>query len=178
MTSKCPFKHPTVVVKPITSNDLPATIEMLGEFAIFEDYAGKVRSTAESLAAALLGPQPVLRGFIAYQDGEAAGMILGCDGYSTFAAKRTLVIEDLYVRASSRGGGVGLKLISAFARYCVDHDYADLHWRVLADNARAVRFYGSIGAAFSSDRQDCALSGAALQAVADGARAPAMPGAG
>jgi GNAT superfamily N-acetyltransferase len=120
------FHHLTAIVKPITSADLPAIVEMLNEFAVFEEYAGQVRSTADTLEAAMSGPQPVLRGFIAYQGGKAAGMILGCDGYSTFAAKPTLVIEDLYVRASCRGGGVGHKLIAAFARHCTDHDYAEL----------------------------------------------------
>jgi diamine N-acetyltransferase len=174
MNKTLQFKHATLIVKPVTLADLPAIVEMLSEFAVFEDYHRQVRSTADNLEAAMLGPEPVLRGFVAYQDGEAAGMILGCDGYSTYAAKPTLVIEDLYVRANCRGGGVGHKLISALARHCTDHDYAELRWRVLTSNTPAVRFYASIGAAFSSDRQDCSLTGDALKAVASGQKVPGV----
>jgi GNAT superfamily N-acetyltransferase len=160
------FRHFAATVKPITPADLPAIVGMLSEFAAFEEYTGQVRATAESLREAMFGSRPKLRGFIAYQGHEAAGMILGCDGFSTFAAKPTLIIEDLYVRARCRGGGVGHKLISAFARHCTEHDYAELRWRVLTSNSQAICFYTSIGAAFSSDRQDCSLTGDALKALA------------
>jgi GNAT superfamily N-acetyltransferase len=181
MKNTSQLNHMITIVKPVASADLPAIVEMLAEFAVFEGYTGEVRSTAESLGEAMMGRRPALRGFIAYRGDEAAGMILGCDGYSTFVAKPTLVIEDLYVRAGRRGGGVGYELISAFARHARDHGYAELRWRVLASNTPAVRFYGLIGTAFSSDRQDCTLSGAALKALASGAKsnvAPASPAAG
>jgi GNAT superfamily N-acetyltransferase len=158
---------PAGTIRRITPGDLPAIVEMLEEFAAFEEYNQPVKSCEESLYLALFGARPLLFGFIAYRSGEPAGFVLACDGYSTYAARPRLFIEDLYVRADRRGGGVGGALISAIARHCVEHGYAGMRWSVRTTNTPALRFYTSIGAAFPGDRRDCALDGEALQALAN-----------
>jgi ribosomal protein S18 acetylase RimI-like enzyme len=155
-----------LAVQPVAPADLPAVIEMLGELAAYEESDELVRGTPESLHTAMFGATPLLCGFIARRANESAGVILGSYGYSTFAARPRLFIEDLIVRAHCRGGGVGRALIAAFARHCVERNCAGLRWRVLAGNAPAIRFYGSIGALISSQRLDCSLDGDALRALA------------
>ena len=144
-----------------------AIVEMLSEFAAFEEHSEPVQSTEQSLDCAMFDPRFLLLGFVAYREDVPAGFILGSEGYSTYAAKPRLVIEDLYVRAQCRGDGVGRALISACARRCVDRGYAELRWRVLARNTPAVRF-SSIGTAISNDWRDFSLTGGALEALANG----------
>jgi GNAT superfamily N-acetyltransferase len=181
-TSHFPQSNAGVAVKSITPADLSAIVEMLGEFAAFEEHGEPVGSTEESLDAAMFIPRLLLIGFIAYRDGEPAGFILGSEGYSTYAARPRLLIEDLYVRAHWRGSGLGRELISAFARRCADRGYAELRWRLSAGNTPALRFYSSIGAAMSNDWHDCSLKGEALKALAGGGASTArhrfVPGNG
>jgi GNAT superfamily N-acetyltransferase len=140
---------------------------MIDDLAEYEQVPGPVRSTAESLHAVMFGPAPILFGFIARICGEPAGIILGYETYSTFAANKKLFIEDLFVRPEHRGGGTGRALIAAFAKRCLARGYAGVQWRVLEANAPAIRFYQSIGTVVSTEHRNCSLAGPALRAFAD-----------
>jgi GNAT superfamily N-acetyltransferase len=83
-----------------------------------------------------------------------------------------IYLEDLYVRPSARGAGVGRALLAALARECTDRGYERLDWWVLRWNP-AREFYHSIGAAAMDEWVPYRLTGAELTALAGGARGPA-----
>jgi GNAT superfamily N-acetyltransferase len=165
-----------VSVALIKPADLPAVIGMLNEFAKHEEVCDPIKSTVETLYAAMFGDKPSLFGYLARHGEEPVGLILGYETYSTFEAKPRLFIEDLFVRANCRGAGVGRALIGAFACRCITQNCNTMHWRVQARNAPGVRLYRSIDAVISADQLDCTLEGAPLHALADGRFWSAMPG--
>jgi len=71
--------------------------------------------------------------------------------YSSFVAKPTLYLEDLFVLEKYRKRGVGFSLF----RRCVDIAQAEhcgrMEWAVLTWNAKALRFYEKLGARRMSD---------------------------
>jgi GNAT superfamily N-acetyltransferase len=156
-----------VHTRPVTAHDLPVVLQMLQDLADFEGVSARFHSTLESLQAAMFGPQPILFGSIALVADAPAGVILGYETYGTFAAAKRLFIEDLYVRAEHRGGGVGRALIAAFAQRAIDRGYGGLHWRVLDANDSGIRFYRAIGAEVSSEHRNCSLAGPALRVLVD-----------
>jgi ribosomal protein S18 acetylase RimI-like enzyme len=162
-----------ITVTAITPEDLPVVVTMLEALAEYEEAGEPIRSTVETLRAAMFGSQPRLFGFIARRRAEPAGMIIGYETYATFAAKPRLFIEDLFVRAECRGSGIGRALIAALARRCIDRGYGEVHWRVLDRNEPGIRLYRSIGALISNEHRNCSLTGQALEALADNP-APAL----
>ena len=84
--------------------------------------------------------------FVASRRGRLVGYALYFYSYSSFLAKPTLYLEDLFVSEESRGGGVGMALL----RRCVEEARAKgcgrMEWAVLTWNEKALTFYESIGA--------------------------------
>jgi GNAT superfamily N-acetyltransferase len=92
-----------------------------------------------------------IRLFVADEGGKLVGYALYFYSYSSFVAKPTLYLEDLYVLEEYRGRGVGFALF----RRCVDEAVARgcgrMEWAVLTWNAKALRFYEKLGARRMSD---------------------------
>jgi GNAT superfamily N-acetyltransferase len=88
---------------------------------------------------------------VASEESRLVGYALYFYSYSSFEARPTLYLEDLYVPESHRKRGVGFALF----RRCVDEAIAQgcgrMEWAVLSWNERALRFYEKLGAKRLSD---------------------------
>ena len=89
--------------------------------------------------------------FVALASKRLVGYALYFYNYSSFLAKPTLYLEDLFVLEEHRGEGAGMALL----RRCVEEAAAKgcgrMEWAVLTWNERAMRFYESLGAKRMSD---------------------------
>ncbi|KAI5850870.1 acyl-CoA N-acyltransferase [Tricharina praecox] len=77
---------------------------------------------------------------------EPAGIAIYFPNYSTWRAAPGLHLEDLFVRESYRGRGVGTALLSALARETRGMGGQRLEWSVLKWNEPSIKFYESLGA--------------------------------
>ncbi|HEV2226434.1 MAG TPA: GNAT family N-acetyltransferase [Nitrososphaerales archaeon] len=89
--------------------------------------------------------------FVAAEGKRLLGYALYFYTYSSFLAKPTLYLEDLFVLEGDRKRGVGLALF----KRCVDEAVAKgcgrMEWAVLTWNEKALRFYERLGAKRQSD---------------------------
>jgi len=108
--------------------------------------------------------------FVASEKGRLVGYALYFYSYSSFEAKPTLYLEDLYVLEDQRKKGVGFALF----RRCVDEAIARgcgrMEWAVLTWNEKALKFYEKLGARRLSDWYVYRLDAKAL------GRVPKAPG--
>ena len=92
-----------------------------------------------------------IRLFVASEGGRLVGYALYFYSYSSFEARPTLYLEDLYVLESHRKRGVGFALF----RRCVDEAMTRgcgrMEWAVLTWNEKALRFYEKLGARRMTD---------------------------
>jgi GNAT superfamily N-acetyltransferase len=102
--------------------------------------------TPEKLHPHLFGARPVAEAFVAEVDAEVVGFALFFTNFSTFLAQPGLYLEDLFVRPSHRGRGIGEALLTRLARLAVERDYGRFEWSVLDWNEHAIRFYERMGA--------------------------------
>jgi GNAT superfamily N-acetyltransferase len=84
--------------------------------------------------------------FVAAYRGELVGYALYFYSYSSFLAKPTLYIEDLFVQDEHRGSGVGMALFRRCAREAVKEKCGRMEWAVLDWNSKAIDFYEKLGA--------------------------------
>jgi GNAT superfamily N-acetyltransferase len=145
--------------------DVPALLALIGELAEFERLAHEVAVTEATLAAALFGPRPVAEAAVARVAGEAAGFALYFRNFSTFIGREGLFLEDLYVRPSHRGQGVGRALLAHVAAIAAARGCGRMEWAVLNWNRRAVDFYQALGARPVNDWTIYRLDRAALEAI-------------
>jgi GNAT superfamily N-acetyltransferase len=143
--------------------DVTAIVQLIRELAEFEHLTHLLQVTPEKLRPHLFGERAVVEALVAESAGEVVGFALFFTNFSTFLAQPGLYLEDLYVRPSQRGRGVGEALLSRVGRLAVERDYGRFEWSVLDWNANAIRFYEKMGATVMPDWRICRITGEALQ---------------
>jgi len=136
----------SVGIRFATPLDLDLIAELVRELAIYEKLGDSFVATPRALHEALFSSRPAAEVLIGELNGEPVGFALFFHNYSTFLGKKGLYLEDLFVRPSSRGNGVGKALLQALAELAVQRDCARLEWFVLDWNAPSIAFYKSLGA--------------------------------
>lgn len=84
-------------------------------------------------------------GFIAWEDGEAVGLINCFEGFSTFAARPLLNVHDIVVHTARRGHGIGAQLLAAAEAHAQSRGCCKLTLEVLSNNAPALAAYRRFG---------------------------------
>jgi GNAT superfamily N-acetyltransferase len=79
-------------------------------------------------------------------DGASAGFASMFWTWDTTEGGRIAVMNDLYVDAAARGGGVGTALIEACRAEARERGARVLAWKTALDNTRAQSVYDRIGA--------------------------------
>ena len=151
-----------VVIRAASAADTALILSLIRELAEYEKLLDRVVATEEKLRQTLFGSKPCAEVLIAEVDGIAQGFALYFQNYSTFLATPGIYLEDLYVRESARGVGVGLKLIASVAKRAVALDCGRFEWAVLDWNEPALKFYRALGAVAQNEWTVQRLHGQAL----------------
>jgi len=153
------------VIRAATPADVPVLLQLVRELAVYEREPDAVEATEPMLAAALFGDQPVASCHVAEVAGEVVGFALWYVTFSTWKGRPGLWLEDLFVRPSARGSGLGKALLRELARVCVQRGYARFEWWVLDWNEPAQGFYRSLGARPEDEWTVWRVDGDALHAL-------------
>ena len=113
----------------------------------------------------LFGERPSCECLIGELDGQAVGFALFFHNFSTFLCRKGLYLEDLFVRPSARGTGMGKALLQRLAQIAVERECGRFEWSVLDWNVDAQAFYQRMGATLLPDWRICRVTGDALQAL-------------
>jgi len=137
-------------------------------YRYYHDGADVARAAVRGhLLTNLLAPASPLRLVVA-DDGEgtvvgfAAVMLMHSLVDPTPANNRQCMMKELFVRADSRGRGVGRALMAWIARDAAAHGCGRIDWHVKASNEAGIRFYAGLGAQRVGDRLSYRLDRAAL----------------
>jgi GNAT superfamily N-acetyltransferase len=156
------------LIRPAVPADVPVLLALVHELAVYEREPDAVETTEEMLHAALFGPAPVASCHVAQLDGAVVGMALWYVTFSTWKGVPGLWLEDLFVRDSARGTGLGRQLLQTLAAVCLERGYARFEWWVLDWNAPALGFYASLGAVPQDEWTVHRVDGDALRELAGG----------
>lgn len=136
-------------LRPAGPDDAVTLASLILELAEFEKLSDEASPQPQRLAAHLADTAlPRCEAILAERssDGEAVGFALYFQHYSTFLTRWGIYLEDLYVRPSWRGQGVGFALLRAVAAVAAERGCERLEWAVLDWNQPAIDFYLRIGA--------------------------------
>jgi GNAT superfamily N-acetyltransferase len=135
-----------LALRRATVDDVPTILELIRGIAEYERLSHEVEATEALLRTHGFGPRPIFEAILAEVDGRALGFALYFFTFSTFKARPTLYLEDLFVRPESRGRGIGRRLLVQLARIAVERDCGRMEWSVLNWNTPARDFYFKLGA--------------------------------
>jgi GNAT superfamily N-acetyltransferase len=154
------------VIREAVASDVPTILELIHELAVYEREPDAVEATEQMVREALFGAVPVASCHVAELDGEVVGFALWYVTFSTWKGVGGLWLEDLFVRPTARGHGLGKALLQTLAAVCVERGYARFEWWVLDWNVDAQGFYRSLGARPEDDWTVWRVDGEALTTLA------------
>jgi len=134
--------------------DMKAVLGLIQELAVFEKEPDAVLITEEDLIRDGFGENPLFHVFVAEvennsheseQPKEIVGIALYYYRYSTWKGK-TIHLEDLIVKDSMRGTGLGYALYSEIFKQAKKDNVRRVEWAVLDWNTTAIDFYEKSGA--------------------------------
>lgn len=160
----------TLHIRDAEAADSELILHFVRELARYEKAEHEVVATRADIEASIFGEQSTVRALICEADGQPIGFAVYFFNYSTWQGRRGLYLEDLYVSPEYRGSGAGKALLRHLARIAVTGGCGRFEWSVLDWNTPSIALYDSLGARPQSEWIRYRLTGAELQALADGAR--------
>ncbi len=151
-------------IRPAELRDVGAIVQLIRDLAEFEQLTHMVQTTIEKLRPQLFGEKPSAEALVAESGGEVVAFALFFTNFSTFLAQPGLYLEDLFVKPTHRGHGIGEALLTRLGRLAVERNYGRFEWSVLDWNENAIRFYERMGATVMPEWRICRITGKTLQA--------------
>jgi len=136
-----------VEVRPVTRDDLPILIALIADYQRFYGNAAPDDEHNAVFFGGFVAPSD--RGMLiaAHDDDDSlAGYTCLYWTFSSISASEVVLLNDLYVRPSRRGGGVGEALIAAAREVARERGCSHLRWCTELHNRRAQRLYERVGA--------------------------------
>jgi GNAT superfamily N-acetyltransferase len=160
------IRRPALVIRRGTERDVPTILKLIRGLAEYERLAHEVEATTARVRAHGFGRRRYFETIICRRGGTPVGFALYFFTYSTFLARPTLYLEDLFVLPEERGTGAGRALLRALARIAVRRGCGRLEWAVLDWNRPAIGFYKRLGAKLRRQWILTRLTGAPLRRLA------------
>jgi GNAT superfamily N-acetyltransferase len=138
-----PMNVPPCTLRRATRADATALLQLICALAEFENLEPPDIEAQQRLLEDAFGEQPRIETWLAFVDGRAepVGYAIVLETYSSFLARPTLYLEDVFVLPEFRNQGIG----SAFLRHCValahERGCGRMEWTCLDWNTRAQRVY-------------------------------------
>lgn len=131
-------------IRKAVKEDMPQVFELIKELAEYEHASDQVEITVTDLEE-----EGIEKGsftcFVADVAGKLEGMALVYFRFSTWKG-RTVHLEDLIVRKSMRGTGLGGALYKRVVQFGADNGVRRIEWVVSEGNKNAIEFYENTGA--------------------------------
>lgn len=132
-------------IRMAEEDDIPVIMKFVLELAEYEGARDRIRSTESGLKHILFTERGA-EALIAELGGEPVGFAIWAYSFSTFTGKRTLYIDDLYVREQWRGKGIGRRMFSHIAGIACEKDCGRMDWYCMETNVSGKEYYRKMGA--------------------------------
>lgn len=134
------------LVEPSNAEHACSIVRLLDEYAGSPEGGGEGLSEfAKAHLPGELAKRAGTRVILAFIDGEAAGMIIAFEGFSTFQCRPLLNIHDVIVSLRHRGQGLSKRLLAKAEEVARDGGCCKLTLEVLEGNPIARAAYRACG---------------------------------
>jgi GNAT superfamily N-acetyltransferase len=156
-----------ISIRPAGKPDLPVFLALVDALADYEKLDRPTADARERLARDGFGERPIFDAYLAELDGRPVAYAVTFFTYSSFLARPTLYLEDLFVLPDARRHGVGSAIFDYLARQAVERDCGRMEWVVLDWNQLAIDFYERLGARRLTGWYTYRLTAEELRAIAE-----------
>ncbi len=135
-----------IVIRRAERADFDTLISLIRALADYEKLDPPDTEAQKRLLLDGWGDSPRFEVWLAVYMGEPAGYAIVFETYSSFLARATLYLEDIFVLPDKRNSGVGYALFRRLAGEALDRGCGRMEWACLDWNELGLRFYDRVGA--------------------------------
>jgi GNAT superfamily N-acetyltransferase len=150
--------------------DARGILDLLKALAEFEHLDPPDAAAKKRLIRDIFSRKKLLRVFVAADpnSGRLVGYALYFYTYSSFLARPTLYLEDIFVLEEYRRQGIGLRLFKCCVAEAERNKCGRMEWSALTWNQRAIDFYEKLGARKLEEWRQFRLTGENLMGLLHG----------
>lgn len=153
-------------IKKAEIEDIPQIIELMREFAEYENLTQFFEVTEENLYDAMFGDDSFVEGLIAFDDVTPVAYAICFPYFSSFRGQKSVYLEDIFIKEKYRKTGLGGKMLRKIAQIGKKSGALRMDFQVLDWNTPAINFYKKHGAAFNDDERRAKFTGEAFEKLA------------
>ena len=135
-------------IRVVTEDDIPVILDLCYQLSVYEKL--EFKGTEERYRKYGFSKDKIWDCLLVENIGKIGPDYLGVALYyytfSTFEAKPTLWLEDIFVPEAYRGNGIGTMLLKRLCQIAVEKDCGRIEWTVLDWNEPSIQFYFGLGA--------------------------------
>jgi GNAT superfamily N-acetyltransferase len=139
------------VIRPLTRTHGKAFLSLVNALADYEGLKRPDRAAQSRLLKNGLGKNKRFKAFLAFTEGKAVGYAIVFESYSSFRARPTLYLEDLFVLSGFRHRRIGYALFRKCLLEARRGGCGRMEWMVLDWNRPAIRFYRKFNAVWMKE---------------------------
>lgn len=141
MPAEGPSQDDPVVIRPASPEDAGPYLRLIEAFARYERLEPPDQDAKVRLIEHLFSDQPKYRVLVADAGGTIVGFACFYFAYSTFLARPTFYLEDIFVLSEWRSKKIGHRMLVACAQTALAEGCARLDLSVLNWNELGLEFY-------------------------------------
>lgn len=135
-----------IKIRKADKPDSEEIIRLILELAKFEKLTPPDEAGQKRLLDDAFSDSPPFKILLAEQNNKLLGYAFYLFTYSSFEAKRTLYLEDIFISENHRDKGIGKLFLDEIIRIAKANDCHRMEWAVLDWNVNAIKFYENLGA--------------------------------
>jgi GNAT superfamily N-acetyltransferase len=138
-------------IRKARKSDSAEIIRLIRELAYFEKLVPPDDKDSKRLLKDAFTKKPRFKILVAEYGNKLIGYAFYFFTYSTFLAKPTLYLEDIYISEKFRSKGLGKVFFGELKNIAQKEKCGRMEWLVLDWNTNAIRFYENLGAKYLED---------------------------
>lgn len=154
---------PAAQFRLASAQDAELIHQLLGEMAQAE--GGRIAGNAQSLRQYGWGDTPRFRVVLAVAQDQPLGLVLFFPEYSSWRGEMGVYVQDLYLRPTARGQGLGRALLAQAMQAAQDWQPQFMTLMVAHKNQTGRAFYDALGFAPRDAASPLILAGEGLRAL-------------
>ena len=134
------------IIRKAKKTDFDKIAVLISELANFEKLDPPEKKAEKRLFKDAFGKKPSFRVLVAVHEKEIAGYAFYFFSYSSFLARKTLYLEDIFITETKRKLGIGKLFFNKLNKIAKKEKCGRMEWCVLDWNKKAIDFYNKLGA--------------------------------
>ncbi|MFC3053404.1 GNAT family N-acetyltransferase [Kordiimonas pumila] len=137
------------IIREAIRSDAEVAFTLIHELAIYDEVDDYLLITLDQFTEAAFGANPRFNILVAEENGSLVGVATYFHRFHIWFGENIIQIDDLFVKPSARGHGIGNKLLEAIG-LMAKKENVHVRWNIERENFSTIAFYKRKGVEYQT----------------------------